>query len=181
MVKLVTLLVLASVACGGQQQEDAPDADSSNVSSVEQTGLQYLRAIEKSDWETMSSLLADQAEYVDHCATYFDRPPFEFTGREAIVKFWRDSADDYGVESMVYKIDESFVAGQTVTFILSNEIIQAGRIWKVDKDTIRLTGRHIMSIRIVDGKVVYHTDIVDYAGVMRQIAELKKQYGEIEE
>lgn len=141
------------------------------------TPYRYLAAIEQQDMTTMAQLLSAEAHYLDPTMTQFNGQPVDLLGKDAIIKFWRDSFEVSGSGKLDYGIDECFTAGDTTVMTLNLEIEVAGAFWGVNKDKIDLNARHIMILRIVGKQIIDHTDYVDYASMLDQVEKLKLRYG----
>ena len=143
--------------------------------SVEKISDDYLASIQAQDWERMGSLLSDASRYEDFTMEFFDRPPIQLTGREAIVEFWRTSSEDSGTSSIHYDVVRRIVAGPMVILDLRGRVTVSGHYWELERDEITLEFDQISTLRILDGVVVHHVDHVDYADGMRQIDEQRRR------
>jgi ketosteroid isomerase-like protein len=139
---------------------------------------QYLRAIEQQDMQGMSTLLSDQAHYLDPTMTEFDGPAVDLNAKADIIDFWQASFEQSGSGKLQYRIDGCFVAGDTTVMTLHLDIEVSGAFWGVNTDMIDLNGRHIMTLRIAEDKITSHTDYVDYQALLQQVEQLKQVHGE---
>ena len=142
--------------------------------------LRYLAAIDDMDWHTMSSLLAGDARYTDPTMVHYDRPAIDLVGRDAIVGFWRSSAEDSGTSDISYTVTGCFETAGYHVVNLDIAIRVAGEFWNVDQEEILVPGKVMSVIRVREGAVIEHHDYVSYAGADAVIDELRQRYGTLE-
>lgn len=139
--------------------------------------VQYVAAIEASDVDKMATFMAPDIHYEDPTMAYFGGDPIDLKGRDETVKFWRDSFRDAKVTKMNYTVLDCFVTKPIVMMNLDLRIDVAGDTWGVNKPQIQLGGRHIMRLKLEQGKIVHQVDYVDYDAVSREVAELQAEFG----
>ena len=139
------------------------------TSEVEDTATAYMHAIQNQDWERMVELLDATAIYQDFTMEYFGRDAIDLVGADAIVDFWRTSSEDSGTSEIRYVVNERFVAGPAVVYIMSINERVSGAYWNVDKPEIELRGKLVTFVRVENAKITHHIDFTDYASAMAQI------------
>ena len=139
------------------------------TSEVEDTATAYMHAIQNQDWERMVELLDATAIYQDFTMEYFGRDAIDLVGADAIVDFWRTSSEDSGTSEIRYVVNEKFVAGPAVVYIMSITERVSGAYWSVDKPEIELRGRLVTFVRVENARITHHIDFTDYASAMAQI------------
>ena len=136
-----------------------------------ETADAYLDAIRSENWNRMASLLAPGAQYQDYSMEFFDRPMIDLEGPDAIVGFWRDSAADAGTIDVKWQFDERFASGPNLFLIGQTYVHNKGDVWGFPGHDLKTRFPQITHLRIVDGKVVYHADHVNYDVAGRQLTE----------
>ena len=139
--------------------------------------LLYLAAIDEMDWQTMSSLLADDARYTDPTMIYYDRPAIDLVGRNAIVAFWRSSSEESGTSDIGYTVTGCFETAGYHVVNLDIAIRVAGKFWNVDRPESLIPGRVMSVIRVREGAVIEHHDYVSYADAQAVVEGLRQRYG----
>ena len=136
----------------------------------------YLDAISTSDWEAMKALLADDAHYEDRTMALFDRGAIDLRGADAIVRFWRTSAEAAGSAAVRFERRGGFVAGPVVVLELRAHVDNEGAAW--DMPGVQFTGEmDVVSIlEVRDGHVAWHMDAADYAAAQQQVDALKQAF-----
>jgi len=162
------LVVVVGLAAEIQPAE----AEADDVAAVAEA---YLECIEDQDWERMGGLLTGTSRYEDFTMEFFDRPPIQLDGRDAIVEFWRSSSEDSGTSEIDYEIVRRIVAGPMAILDLRGRVTVAGRFWELKAEEITFEFDQITTLRIVEGRVVHHVDHVDYADGMRQVEDQRRR------
>jgi hypothetical protein len=139
--------------------------------------LRYLGAIQAMDWSAMEALLDPAARYQDPTMAYFDRPPIDLAGSEAIVDFWRSSSEESGSSAIRYTVTDCFETAGYTTISYDILVDVAGSYWNVNQQSISIPGRVVSVLRTTEDSVVLHIDYVDYAGAEAWIDELRDVVG----
>lgn len=153
-----SLLVLSFVAAPAQ-------------ADLSETADAYLAAIRSERWIEMANLLTPNARYQDYSMEYFDVPMIDLVGTEAVVGFWRDSAEDAGTTHVAWTFDERFEAGPNLFLIGHASVVNQGAAWGFPGQELKTRFRQVTHLRIADGKVAYHVDHVDYPTAARQMTK----------
>tara|TARA_R110000868_G_scaffold45045_3_gene149906 strand:- start:50993 stop:51484 length:492 start_codon:yes stop_codon:yes gene_type:complete len=116
----------------------------------------YLAAYESQDYETMRTLYADDAVFVDPTSFHLSSmPPIEWQGPETIIA----GIASWGLAHIDYHPERSFTASGAVVFEGDADVYYTtpggDRVFNYPIVTI---------ITISDGRVVEHRDYTDYAG-----------------
>ncbi len=145
------------------------EVSAAGPSSVDTLIDRYLEAVRTEDWETMASLLAPEAHYLDTAMTIFDRPPIDLRGPEAIIGFFRSANEQSGTEEVRYDIRRRWTSGDTTVVDIIVYVRAAGEFFEVPKKTVEIEVPLITILRIADDRVVYHADYTDFAASLRQV------------
>lgn len=136
------------------------------VAGVLETAEAYLAVYLARDYPAMLPLMAQDAVFTDPTSTMFGTP-LHHEGAQAIVDWLTEVGT--GVESVEFLIDRSFVSGEYAvfegTYRTSGSLVGLGY---PDLHTT-LVHRGITTIRVVDGKVALHLDVIDYEEMWHQI------------
>jgi hypothetical protein len=136
----------------------------------------YLAAISASDWEAMRALLAEEAHYEDRTMALFERGAVDLHGADAIVDFWRTSADGAGSSAVRFERRGGFVAGPVVVLELRVHVDNDGAAWGMPG--VQFTGEMdlVTLVQVHDGRVVWHMDAADYAAAQQQVEALERAF-----
>lgn len=137
----------------------------------------YLASIENGDWKKMTSLLSKNAHYSDPTMTYFGESAVEIDGAKGIVEFWRKSRSDSGVQNLNFEIQKQWTSGDTTTYLIEDILQLPGDAWNVDAPSISISFSHVAIVRVVNEKVVFHSDSVDYRIFDEQIDAAREKHG----
>lgn len=148
--------------------------------ALESNAVKYLRAIEAADVELMAHFMAEDIHYSDPTAAYFDGQAIEFNNRAETKKFWAESFKRAQVDTLSYDVQSCFTAGSVTVLNLKLTINQGGHFWRVNKETIRLQGTHIMTLEFEGDRIKKQVDLVDYAEVTRQVEQLQQEFGRLD-
>jgi len=151
-----------------------PGAQACEEGSV---ALRYLGAIQAMDWSAMEALLDPAARYQDPTMAYFDRPPIDLAGSEAIVDFWRSSSEESGSSAIRYTVTDCFETAGYTTISYDILVDVAGSFWNVNQQSISIPGRVVSVLRTTGDSVALHIDYVDYAGAEAWIDKLRDVVG----
>lgn len=164
----VLILLLLCIAGPVQAREHAE--------AVREVVDRYMERIAASDWDGMAALLAPDAHYEDRTMAHFDREPVDLHGPEAIVGFWRRSAEGAGSGAIHYDVRRAFVAGPVVVLDTRVRVENDAAAWDMPGFTFTGEMDVITLVEVRDGRVRWHLDAADYASAERQIAELRSAY-----
>lgn len=161
---LLTLVALGAAAAEGPAPDPRAVVD------------RYQSAIAASDWDAMAALLAPDAHYEDRTMAHFDRPAVDLHGPEAIVGFWRASAEQAGSGAIRYEVRRAFVAGPVVVLEQRALVENDGAAW--DMPGVTFTGEvELVSLfEVRDGRIGWHMDAADYAASEAQVASLRRAF-----
>lgn len=147
------------------------------ANDCDNAAVDYLKVIERMDWDEMADRLASDARYQDPTMTFFDRDAIDLSGPDAIVGFWREASAESGTESIAYDYQRCFETAGYHVVHYGIDIRVAGHYWDVNLQEITIPGQVTSIIQIVDGRVALHVDYVDYAGGIEFVDALRAQHG----
>ena len=153
---------LSELAAGGEN----PGAEGQGIEAVTD---RYLAAIQAQDWDTMRSLLAPDAHYLDFTMEHFGLPVKDLRGPEAIVDFWSQSSRDSGTVSIRFDFGHRFAAGPNLILRGHSEVAVLGSAWDLPVPKISTRFPQITHLRVAEGRITHHTDHVDYPAAEKQI------------
>lgn len=152
--KIATLLLCLFSPALAQEASDAP--------SAVDIAKDYLAAYSTFDTDKMAPFYADDAVFTD--PTSADQgangEPFQFTGKDAILKGLGDYAAQYKSFSVAYDVERQYESEGVVVFV-------ATLTWSVtggDNQNASGSAPIVTAITVKDGKVTKHLDLYDYKG-----------------
>ena len=131
----------------------------------------YLEALLLEDHDRARAYLTAESRYQDFSIELFDRDMVDLKGGPAILKYWQESAQTSGTVEVRFDTERHFVAGPNVYFIGTAHVKNLGSTWGLGDELLDFSFTQISHIRIVDGKVTYHADHVDYLTAYEQMQE----------
>lgn len=144
-------LCISSLACA----EETPASDAAVV-----VAEQYLAAYETFEPAKMAPFLHKDAVFSDPTSTNqtADGGPFEFDGKEAVLKGLGDYAAQYKRFTLNYDVERRYESNGVVVFVA--QLSYEGET----KDAQTFSGAEpiVTVITVKDGKVIRHTDFFDY-------------------
>ncbi len=152
----------------------------SDQSSVESIVDRYLAAIQSRDWATMASFLTEGSSYRDFTAAALG-DPIDLVGTNAIVDFWRESAETSGTRGLRYEIVKRFTSGPATVLDVVAHIRARADAWNIGGGgEIEIEAPLVIFVHIDAGKVAHHHDHVDYTTLMANVAQLRAERGAVE-
>ncbi len=138
---------------------------------------EYLEALLNEHFDQAATFLTSESRYQDFSMEFFGRDMVDLKGAKAITEFWRASSEASGVIEVRFDADQFFVAGPNVYFIGTAWVKNEGKAWGVNMESMEFTFTQISHIRMVDGKVTYHADHVDYSEAFAQLETYREEAG----
>lgn len=138
---------------------------------------EYLESHLNEHFDEAAAFLTGESHYQDFSMEFFGREMVDLKGAKAIVEYWRASSAASGTIEVRFSADEFFVAGPNVYFIGTAFVKNEGKAWGVNMESMEFTFTQISHIRLVDGKVTYHADHVDYAEAFAQLETYREEAG----
>lgn len=148
-------------------------APSSGPTAPDDIVDRYLEAVRTEDWPTMTSLLAEDARYLDTAMTIFERPPIDLEGPSAIVGFFRRANADSGTEEVRYDVRARFTSGDTTVLDMKVHVRTSGAFWDVPDPTIEIEATLVTIVRVDGDRIIYHADYTDDAAALSQIEAMR--------
>ena len=140
----------------------------------------YLDALILEDYDRAATYLDGKSRYQDFSIELFGREIVDLTGDRKILDYWKESASVSGTVEVRFNADQHFVAGPNVYFIGTAFVKNLGEAWGVAEEYLDFTFTQISHVRIVDGKVTYHADHVDYVAAYEQLQKHMENAGPID-
>ncbi|MHC4822617.1 MAG: nuclear transport factor 2 family protein [Planctomycetota bacterium] len=136
------------------------------IPGIREAAEAYLATYLARDYPAMLPFMAEDAVFTDPTSTMFGEP-LHFEGAQVIVDWLIEVGA--GVESVEFLVDRSFISGEFAVFEGTYRTTGSGAgLGHPDLHTT-LAHRGITMIRVVDGKVVLHHDLIDYEEMWRQL------------
>ena len=128
----------------------------------------YIASYEEEDWETMRSLLAENATFADPTAHVFGPQAGQLQeGRDAIVSNFERAIGP--IENLRFHAETEFSAKNHHVIVGEVTYEMAGSAVNIDRDTVSFSHAFIGVVEVVDGKVTWHRDYADYTNFREQL------------
>ncbi len=158
-------LIIPQMAAG----EESPEKDPIKIAE------EYMKRLTSGDFDKLGRLYHDEAAFVDFTAESVAQGGYHFRGKKDILDFWKKTSK--GRISYKFTPAKQFSSGNYVVMIGVYDYKGTGEPLGLSKELIvRLKTDAVTTLKIVDGKVVSHLDMVDYKNLMKQIGEQKDAF-----
>ena len=138
---------------------------------------QYLELVLLERFEDAAAYLTPASQYQNFSVEFFGRDKVDVKGSEAIMAYWREASKASATVEVRFEANDFFVAGPNVYFIGTTFVTNEGRGWGVNMDLLEFTFTQVSQVRMVDGKVTYHADHLDYAEAFEQLKAYMEEAG----
>lgn len=138
---------------------------------------EYLESLLLERFDKAATFLTPESHYQDFSMEFFGREMIDLKSGQAITQFWKESSQASGTVEVRFDADQFFVAGPNVYFIGTGFVTNEGKAWGVNAELLEFDFTQISHIRLVDGKVTYHADHVDYAAAFDQLSVYREKFG----
>ena len=172
---LLAAMAAAALAVPAIAQDGSGDTPQPSYDDVsEATGVvtdAYFAAYISLDWDTLETLLAEDASFEDTTATLVFGPVLS-EGRTAMMQRYRIGYA--AITHMEFVTDSRMVSGP-------NGVYQGALHWGLDLGgglEVDSVTPMVIVLTVEDGKIVRHEDYLDYAPFLRAIAEAQSAAAE---
>ena len=139
-----------------------------------EVGRHYLTSLYRFDFSALEASLHPDAVFEDPTAVVaFPREAWRFNGREAILKFFRQSSN--GIVDAGYQVRSEFKTGEFVVFYLEYWSKVEGKMLGVPGQIVSVKMPGVRILRIRNGLVIHHTDHMNYHLMLKQVAKQSKR------
>ncbi len=167
MLRTLCLPCTLLVSCSAPSLPSSPEMD---------LARDYITAMTSTDWDSMAPFLADDVAYQDLTMEFFERPPIDLRGRDAVVGFFKEGGEASGTDEVRTTIRDAFQAGPALFLDTETFVRASGEYWGINQPFMEVTLRQVMVLRIKDGKITHHYDVVDFGTAMQHVEEMQRRY-----
>ena len=165
---LVAALALALNFVPRPQDSSAPDQATDPLLTIAESYLERLCA---QDFEALKPLLDQNALFEDPTRVTLTGRVERIEGRAALLEHFAQNTKGKGASEV--EIVETFVTGEHVVMRLNYKSKASGEVIRAQKgnESVSILIPAVTILRIQNERIVHHLDHVDYASILRQVAD----------